>query len=84
MLASPLPALLLDRAGRLLWGCLLGARHHPLLPPLLLTDPVAPCFRPRRALVSLQGTAEKGMTRQTGFDIAVASEIMAILAVTTR
>ncbi len=26
---------------------------------------------------------EKGMTRSTGFDIAVASEIMAILALTT-
>lgn len=31
-----------------------------------------------------QGPQEKGMTRQTGFDIAVASEIMAVLAVTTR
>ncbi len=30
-----------------------------------------------------QGPEEKGMTRQTGFDIAVASEIMAILALTT-
>jgi methylenetetrahydrofolate dehydrogenase (NADP+)/methenyltetrahydrofolate cyclohydrolase/formyltetrahydrofolate synthetase len=30
-----------------------------------------------------QGPEEKGMTRQTGFDITVASEIMAILALTT-
>jgi len=30
-----------------------------------------------------QGSAEKGMTRVTGFDITVASEIMAILALTT-
>jgi len=30
-----------------------------------------------------QGPEEKGMTRVTGFDIAVASEIMAILALTT-
>jgi len=30
-----------------------------------------------------QGPEEKGMSRQTGFDIAVASEIMAILALTT-
>ncbi len=30
-----------------------------------------------------QGPDEKGMTRQTGFDITVASEIMAILALTT-
>jgi formyltetrahydrofolate synthetase len=30
-----------------------------------------------------QGPEEKGMTRSTGFDIAVASEIMAILALTT-
>src|SRR5579864_6539234 len=30
-----------------------------------------------------QGAEEKGMTRVTGFDIAVASEIMAILALTT-
>uniref|UniRef100_A0A6B2KZN4 formate--tetrahydrofolate ligase n=1 Tax=Arcella intermedia TaxID=1963864 RepID=A0A6B2KZN4_9EUKA len=30
-----------------------------------------------------QGPEEKGMTRQTGFDISVASEIMAILALTT-
>ena len=30
-----------------------------------------------------EGPQEKGMTRSTGFEIAVASEIMAILAVTT-
>jgi formyltetrahydrofolate synthetase len=30
-----------------------------------------------------QGAAEKGITRKTGFDITVASEIMAILALTT-
>ena len=30
-----------------------------------------------------QGPDEKGMTRETGFDIAVASEIMAVLALTT-
>ena len=29
-----------------------------------------------------QGTAERGLTRSTGFDIAVASEIMAVLALT--
>lgn len=30
-----------------------------------------------------QGEAEQGKTRVTGFDIAVASEIMAVLALTT-
>jgi hypothetical protein len=30
-----------------------------------------------------QGPQEKGMARQTGFDIAVASEVMAVLALTT-
>ena len=30
-----------------------------------------------------ESKTEKGMTRQTGFDIAVASEIMAVLALTT-
>ncbi|BBN17539.1 formate--tetrahydrofolate ligase [Marchantia polymorpha subsp. ruderalis] len=30
-----------------------------------------------------QGPEEKGMTRETGYDIAVASEIMAVLALTT-
>ena len=30
-----------------------------------------------------QSPTEKGMTRETGFDIAVASEIMAVLALTT-
>jgi len=31
-----------------------------------------------------QAPTEKGMTRETGFDIAVASEIMAVLALTTH
>ena len=31
----------------------------------------------------MQGPNEKGMTRQTAFDISVASEIMAVLALTT-
>lgn len=30
-----------------------------------------------------ESSTEKGMTRKTGFDIAVASEIMAVLALTT-
>ncbi len=36
-----------------------------------------------RAITIGQGPAEKGFTRETGFDITVASEIMAILALTT-
>ena len=36
-----------------------------------------------RSITIGQGPEEKGMTRQTGFDITVASEIMAILALTT-
>ena len=36
-----------------------------------------------RGITIGQGPEEKGMTRTTGFDIAVASEIMAILALTT-
>ncbi len=36
-----------------------------------------------RGITIGQGSEEKGMTRSTGFDIAVASEIMAILALTT-
>ena len=36
-----------------------------------------------RTITVGQGGAEKGMTRTTGFDIAVASEIMAILALAT-
>ncbi len=36
-----------------------------------------------RGITTGQGPEEKGMTRETGFDIAVASEIMAILALTT-
>lgn len=35
-----------------------------------------------RTITVGQGPAEKGLTRQTGFDITVASEIMAILALT--
>lgn len=36
-----------------------------------------------RGITVGEGEAEKGFTRQTGFDITVASEIMAILALTT-
>ena len=36
-----------------------------------------------RVITIGQGPAEKGFTRETGFDITVASEIMAILALTT-
>jgi formate--tetrahydrofolate ligase len=36
-----------------------------------------------RTITVGQGTAERGMERKTGFDIAVASEIMAILALAT-
>ncbi len=36
-----------------------------------------------RGITIGEGPAEKGFTRQTGFDITVASEIMAILALTT-
>ena len=36
-----------------------------------------------RGITVGQGPAEKGITRQTGFDITVASEIMAVLALTT-
>jgi len=36
-----------------------------------------------RGITIGQGPAEKGFTRQTGFDITVASEIMAILALTS-
>jgi formate--tetrahydrofolate ligase len=36
-----------------------------------------------RGITIGQGPQEKGMTRVTGFDIAVASEIMAVLALTT-
>lgn len=42
------------------------------------------CLRPPEAWrCCAQGAAEKGMTRETGFDIAVASEIMAVLALAT-
>ena len=36
-----------------------------------------------RSITVGQGPAEYGLTRETGFDITVASEIMAILALTT-
>ena len=36
-----------------------------------------------RGITIGQGPEEKGFTRETGFDITVASEIMAILALTT-
>lgn len=36
-----------------------------------------------RGMTVGQGPQEKGMTRETGFDISVASEIMAVLALTT-
>jgi formyltetrahydrofolate synthetase len=36
-----------------------------------------------RGITVGQGPEEKGMTRETGFDITVASEIMAVLALTT-
>ncbi|HWR13584.1 MAG TPA: formate--tetrahydrofolate ligase [Terriglobales bacterium] len=36
-----------------------------------------------RGIIIGQGPDEKGVTRSTGFDIAVASEIMAVLALTT-
>lgn len=38
------------------------------------------CDRFLRGIVIGKGKEEKGMERETGFDIAVASEIMAILA----
>ncbi|HEY1241841.1 MAG TPA: formate--tetrahydrofolate ligase [Bryobacteraceae bacterium] len=41
------------------------------------------CDRMLRQLTVGQGPEEKGKTRVTGFDISVASEIMAILALTT-
>lgn len=37
----------------------------------------------REIIIGLGGQKEGGVTRQTGFDIAVASEVMAILALTT-
>ncbi len=37
----------------------------------------------RQIIVGLGGTPEGGILRETGFDIAVASEVMAILALTT-
>jgi methylenetetrahydrofolate dehydrogenase (NADP+)/methenyltetrahydrofolate cyclohydrolase/formyltetrahydrofolate synthetase/formate--tetrahydrofolate ligase len=41
------------------------------------------CDRMLRQITIGQGPEEKGKTRSTGFDISVASEIMAILALTT-
>jgi formyltetrahydrofolate synthetase len=41
------------------------------------------CDRMLRAITIGEGEEEKGFTRQTSFDISVASEIMAILALTT-
>jgi formyltetrahydrofolate synthetase len=41
------------------------------------------CDRHLRRVTVGQGPAEEGHTRETGFDIAVASEIMAVLALTT-
>jgi methylenetetrahydrofolate dehydrogenase (NADP+)/methenyltetrahydrofolate cyclohydrolase/formyltetrahydrofolate synthetase len=41
------------------------------------------CDRHLRKITIGQGAAEEGHTRQTGFDITVASEIMAVLALTT-
>src|SRR3984885_13839231 len=41
------------------------------------------CDRMLRQITIGQGPEEKGMTRVTGFDITVASEIMAVLALTT-
>lgn len=44
------------------------------------------CLEPRRFLRVIEvgkGKEERGMTRETGFDISVASEIMAVLALTT-
>jgi hypothetical protein len=43
--------------------------------------PRMPCSeKSKHFRLRTQGTNEKGMTRATGFDIAVASEIMAVLA----
>jgi formyltetrahydrofolate synthetase len=41
------------------------------------------CDRHLRAITIGQSASEKGFTRETGFDITVASEIMAVLALTT-
>ena len=41
------------------------------------------CDRHLRRVTVGQGPAEEGHTRETGFDISVASEIMAVLALTT-
>lgn len=62
--------------------------HHALGTSLLRPGPrPLPCAAACAALrvstgarVRVQGPNEKGMTRPTGFDIAVASEIMAVLA----
>lgn len=44
---------------------------------------VIPWRRFLRSITIGQSPTEKGMTRETGFDIAVGSEIMAILALTS-
>lgn len=41
------------------------------------------CDRPLRGITIGEGPKEKGMTRKTGYDITPASEIMAVLALTT-
>ena len=41
------------------------------------------CDRFLRGIITGKGEEEKGFTRETGFDITVASEIMAVLALTT-
>lgn len=46
--------------------------------PLLLC-----CFRFLRGITVGQGPEERGQSRETGFDIAVASEVMAVLALAT-
>lgn len=42
--------------------------------------PASPAKRFLRGITVGQGPEERGMTRETGFDIAVASEVMAVLA----
>jgi len=41
------------------------------------------CDRPLRGITIGEGPKEKGMTRKTGYDITPASEVMAVLALTT-
>lgn len=42
------------------------------------------CDRPLRGIIIGEGPQEKGMTRKTGYDITPASEVMAVLALTTN